>query len=225
MQFSKSFIRTLADPKDPSSFANKLRAKRFREFEKWTGAMPRPLRILDVGGTNIYWEIRGWAGRTDIHIVALNDVAEVQRHENVQPVFASDLSNLKRFDDGSFDLVFSNSVIEHLYSFENQRRMAAEIQRVGKCFWIQSPNFWFPIEPHFYVPGWQWMPVELRVAALRRWRVGCKGPFADTTHARDAVTEVQLLTKRQLKTLFPEATLRPERFCGLVKSWNVVKGL
>ncbi len=115
-------------------------------------------------------------------------------------------------------------MIEHLFTFEQQRRMASEIQRVSKSYWVQTPNYWFPMEPHFHVPGWQWMPLDLRIAMIRRWRCGWRGPCADPARARDLVAEIRLMTGRELQTIFPHATLLPERFCGLVKSWIVIGG-
>ena len=223
MQLSLPLFRRLASADDPNSFANKLRAKRFRQFEKWIAPLPRPLRMLDVGGTNDYWALRGWAGRSDIQIVTVNPQAEEQIYDNIQAL-AGDATKLE-FEDRSFDVIFSNSVIEHVFTFENQRRMASEVQRVGKCFWIQSPNYWFPLEPHFDMPGWHWMPVSWRVALIRRWKFGSLGPCADPVQAREMIEEVRLLTKRELREIFPGATLVPQRFCGLVKSWNVVGGL
>jgi hypothetical protein len=224
MQLSLPLFRRLANADDPNSFANKLRAERFRQFENWLAPLPRPLRILDLGGTNEYWALRGWAGRSDIQIVAVNPEAEEQRYDNIR-MLAGDATNLEEFGDRSFDVIFSNSVIEHLFTLENQRRMASEVQRVGKCYWIQSPNFWFPLEPHFDVPGWHWMPVSLRVTLIRRWKFGTMGPCADPEGARKMIEEVRLLTKAELREIFPGATLHPQRFCGLVKSWNVIGGL
>lgn len=223
MKFLTAMTRRLADSEKPESFANKLRAKRFRLFEALAALLPRPLRILDVGGTNAFWENRGWAGRADIDIVTLNLVAEKQRHENITPL-TGDATNLTQFDDRTFDIAFSNSVIEHLFTFENQRRMASEIQRVGKSFWVQTPNFWFPLEPHFHLPGWQWMPLELRVSIIRRRTCGWRGPCPDPVRARKLVQEVRLLRKSELRTIFPEASFLPERFCRWVKSWIVIGG-
>jgi hypothetical protein len=223
MNLSIPNVRYLADDENASSLSNQLRAKRFRLFEQLTAAMPRPLRILDVGGTNDFWEKRGWAGRRDIEIFSLNLVPEQQRHENVKPL-AGNAADLAQFGDGSFDIAFSNSVIEHLFTFEAQRRMASEMQRVGKAFWVQTPNFWFPMEPHFQVPGWQWMPLAVRVSIIQRFRCGWRGPCADRAAARKLVEEVRLLSRSALRTIFPGARLIPERFCGLVKSWTAVGG-
>jgi Methyltransferase domain len=223
MALSIPNVRWLADDENPKSFSNQLRARRFRQFEKLTTPLPRPLRILDVGGTNDYWQQRGWAGRDDVQIFSLNLVAEQKRHDNITPIAGSAI-DLSQFDDRSFDVVFSNSVIEHLFTFENQRRMASEIQRVGKAFWVQTPNFWFPLEPHFQVPGWQWLPLDLRIFVIQRWRCGWRGPCPDLPRAKQLVEEVRLLTKRELQTIFPRATLLAESFCGLTKSWTALGG-
>lgn len=223
MTISLTLIRRIANTDAPNSLANRLRTRRFRQFEALVADMPKPLRILDVGGTNQYWERRGWANSGDAQITILNLMAEEQRHRNIQPV-TGNATNLSQFDEKSFDVVFSNSVIEHLFTRANQGRMAQEVQRVGKALWVQTPNFWFPIEPHFHVPGWQWMPVTLRVAMLRRWACGWVGPCPDPVRARELVDEVRLLTAKELRDMFPEAKLIPEKFCGLVKSWTIAAG-
>jgi len=221
--FTMATMRSLADSENPDSFANKLRARRFERFEALVAPLPRPLRILDVGGETAFWENRGWAGRADVQIFSVNLVPEEQRHENIKPI-AGDATDLAQFADSSVDVAFSNSVIEHLFTFENQRRMASEIQRVGKAYWVQTPNFGFPMEPHFHVPGWQWMPLNLRVSMIRRWRCGWRGPCPDPVRARELVEELRLLNKRELEAIFPGASLIPEKLCGLVKSWTVIGG-
>jgi Methyltransferase domain len=223
MESSIPLVRRLADEENPNSFSNRRRTRRFAQFEALAATLPRPLRILDVGGTNAFWEHRGWAGRKDVEILTLNLASEEQRYDNIKPL-TGDATNLHEFGDGSFDIAFSNSVIEHLFTFENQRRMAAEIQRVGKAFWVQTPNFWFPMEPHFHVPGWQWMPVDLRVSIIRRRACGWRGPCPDPVGARALVEEVRLMEKSELRAIFPTAKLVPERFCGMVKSWIAISG-
>lgn len=223
MNVTIPLVRKLADSDDPASFANRMRSKRFRKFEQLTADLPRPMRILDVGGTNDFWKQRGWADRDDIRIITLNLFAEEQVHENIQPV-AGDATDLRQFASKSFDVAFSNSVIEHLFTFENQCKMASEMRRVGKAFWVQTPNFWFPMEPHFHVPGWQWMPLAMRVELIRRRRCGWRGPCADATKARELVKEVRLLTGSEMRKLFPGSMLLRERFGGMTKSWIAIGG-
>lgn len=223
MKSTQPLMVRLADSYSPDSFANRLRMERFRQFEAVVAPLPKPIRILDVGGTNEFWENRGWAGRPEVQIVTINLLPQEQLHQNIKPTTGS-ATNLAQYDDQSFDIAFSNSVIEHLHTFQNQCRMASEMQRVGKAFWVQTPNFWFPMEPHFLVPGWQWMPIDLRVAMIRRWRCGWTGPCSDPSLARELVEEVRLLNRSELKVMFPGATLVAERFCGMVKSWTVIGG-
>ncbi|MBN1442309.1 MAG: class I SAM-dependent methyltransferase [Planctomycetes bacterium] len=217
-------LRRLADGDKPGSFSNRMRDKRFRLFEELVQDLPRPLKILDIGGKNGFWEHRGWADKDFAEILIVNLVAQEQVHSNIK-VHVGDATNLREFDDRSFDVVFSNSVIEHLFTLENQAAMAREIRRIGKAHWVQTPNFWFPVEPHFHVPGWHWLPEGLRVAIVRRRRCGWRGPCPDPADARKLVKEVRLMSRRELARLFPDSEICAERFCGLVKSWIVIRRL
>jgi len=216
-------LRRLADGNQPNSFSNRMRDRRFRLFESLVESLPAPVRIIDIGGTSAFWVLRGWDRRRDVRIVVVNLFEQPQQARNIVPR-VGDATNLQQFPAGSFDIAFSNSVIEHLYTFANQQRMAGEMMRVGNAVWLQTPNYWFPMEPHFHVPGWQWLPRSARVHLLKRFRCGWRGPTGDTASAERLVDEVRLLTRRELEALFPAASIVPEHFAGLVKSWIVHTG-
>jgi hypothetical protein len=216
-------LRRMADGHAPGSFSNRMRERRFKLFESLAAGLPRPLRVLDVGGTNDFWAQRGWAGRDDVSITLVNLVEQEREHPNIHPA-VGDATDLAEYDDGSFDIAFSNSVIEHLYTLEKQAAMAREITRVGRAYWVQTPNFWFPMEPHFLVPGWHWLPEEARVSLIRRRACGWRGPCPDLEVARETVREVRLMQRRELDGLFPGATIQAERFGGLTKSFVVYGG-
>jgi hypothetical protein len=216
-------LRALATDGSASSLSHRLRSRRFEQFEQLAARLPKPLSIVDVGGTNTFWEQRGWAERDDVSITLVNLQAEERRHANIHPT-AGDATDLADHADASYDIAFSNSVIEHLFDVEHQSRMASEIRRVGRAYWVQTPNFWFPIEPHFLVPAWHWLPEDARVAILRRRGVGWAGRCPDPDHARRIVQEHRLMRRRELAHLFPGAELVPERFGGLVKSWTAIAG-
>ena len=110
------------------------------------------------------------------------------------------------FADDEFDLVYCSSVIEHVPP-ARRRAFARELRRVGRGWYVQTPAYSFPIEPHSLLPGAQWLPVGLR---RRYWRLGVAGGWE----------EISLLRRRELEELFGPA--RPERFAGLVKSWVCV---
>lgn len=203
--------------------SRRMRAKRFARFAALAEALPKPLRILDVGGRAAYWHAHGWANRPDIRIVTGNIEPQTARFSNIEPAHV-DATDMSQFADEAFDIVFSNSVIEHLYTWKNQVCMAAEVRRVGKAYWVQTPNYWFPMEPHFRVIGWQWLPVQTRIAILCRHRCGFRGPCIDPHRARQAVQEIRLLSRRHLAHLFPGATIWPEKWWGLTKSWVAHSG-
>src|SRR5690606_38569539 len=115
------------------------------------------IRILDLGGTEEYWRDKSLIKKNNVSITLLNLSAQPVSLPNLKSV-AGDATNLTQFGDQSFDLVYSNSVIEHLYTFENQKKMAAEIQRVGKRYFVQTPNKYFFIEPHYALPLFQFLP-------------------------------------------------------------------
>ncbi len=220
-------MQRLADADRPGSLSNRLRSRRFRLFKRLTGPMPRsmarPLRIVDLGGTAGFWEHRGWADRDDVEITTVNHDSGGAGHDGIRAI-RGDVTDLGHLADDSFDIAFSNSVIEHLYTPDRQAVMAGQLRRLAPAFWLQTPNYWFPMEPHFHVVGWQWMPIAVRKTVIRRRRCGWRGPCRDVEAADAAVREVRLMTRRQLRRLFPEAVIRPERFGGLVKSWIVYAG-
>jgi hypothetical protein len=216
-------LQRLADGNSADSLSHRLRSRRFRLFEQLTDRLPRPLSIIDMGGTTAFWERRGWADREHVAITLVNLASQEQVHDNIVPA-VGDATDLADYGDRSFDIAFSNSVIEHLFTFEAQARMAREVQRVARAYWVQTPNFWFPIEPHFLVPAWHWLPADTRVAILRRRGVGWAGRCEDPEVARRVVNEHRLMRRGELARLFPEATMVAERFGGLVKSWTAVGG-
>jgi hypothetical protein len=216
-------LQRLADDGSAGSISHRLRERRFRLFDRLVGGLPRPLRIIDVGGTTKYWQQRGWAGRDDVSITLVNLEAEERQYDNIHPT-AGDATDLSDHAHGSFDVAFSNSVIEHLFTIQRQTRMAHELRRVGSAYWVQTPNFWFPIEPHFLVPAWHWLPEDARVSILRRRGVGWAGRCPDPEHARAVVQEHRLMRRAELARLFPDAVIVGERFGGLTKSWTALGG-
>jgi SAM-dependent methyltransferase len=117
------------------------------------------------------------------------------------------------FADGEFPVVFSNSVIEHVPR-ELQPAFAEEIRRVGRRYFVQTPNRYFPIEPHYQLPLFQFLPERVRRALNRSLSLG----WREKGHWE----EVNLLSARDLRFLFPDGELHREKVLGLTKSLMVV---
>jgi hypothetical protein len=137
---------------------------------------------------------------------------------------AGDARAMPEFADAEFDVVFSNSVIEHVGGLEDQRRMAEEIQRVGRRFFVQTPNRRFPIEPHTVFPLFQFLPLAARVSLVRRFQLGWIPRTPDARAARGRICSIRLLTRAEFGELFPGATIHRERVCGLTKSFVACGG-
>lgn len=127
--------------------------------------------------------------------------------------------------DNAFDIVHSNSVIEHVGDAEAVSAFACEVRRLAPAYYLQTPNWWFPVDPHFWkVPFFHWMPKAVRAELLARFRIASAGRVKDRTLAREIVEETRLVTGRQLRDLFPDGAFRKELFGGLTKSWIVTRG-
>jgi hypothetical protein len=120
-----------------------------------------------------------------------------------------------RFADREFPVAYSNSVIEHIPK-TLQRAFADEVSRVGERYFVQTPNRWFPIEPHYQVPFFHFLPERIRRALNKRFTLGFQ--------PRGYWEEITLLSARDLKRLFPDAEIHRERVFGFTKSLMAVRG-
>jgi hypothetical protein len=188
-----------------------------RLFDELIAPLPRPAHVLDVGGTEGFWRHMGLTDDQRIEVLLLNHHLESPEASNIKAT-TGDARDLSRFDDHSFDVVFSNSVIEHLGTWEDQGSMAREVRRVARHYFVQTPNRYFPLEPHFFFPGFQFLPIRARVGLVRRFALGYHDALPDPDEARRAVTEIRLLTVGEMRRLFPDARLYRERVAGLTKS-------
>jgi hypothetical protein len=179
-------------------------------------------RILDVGGLPRYWEGAVLASPMTITNLEPLDSYEASFLSSNQTFVPSDATRMP-WDDQSFDIVFSNSVIEHMGTAEQQEAFVRECRRVGKGFWIQTPAKEFPLEPHFLALFLHWFPKATQRRFLRRFTVwGLLARPCD--EILDAVmAELRLLTRREFRRLLPDARLITERFLGLPKSYVAYK--
>jgi len=110
-----------------------------------------------------------------------------------------------------------------LENWDKVKAFAGEIRRIAKMYYVQTPNYFFPIEPHFLVPLFHWLPMTLRLRMIMRFQLGCFPKAADEEEARRFVEACRLLTKRRLQSLFPDAVLHREWLFFLVKSFILIR--
>lgn len=220
---SMKLLRKLANNQNAASLANRFRRKRFELFRSFVAPLPKPLRILDLGGTEDFWKQMGCSEADGLRITLLNLHQEPATLPFVTSI-SGDARSLKEFADHAFDIVFSNSVIEHVGGLEEQRRMAAEIARCGRRYFVQTPARSFPIEPHFLFPFFAVLPQRVRLFLVRNFNLGWYQKIPDRRQAEEFLRGFQLLSRAELVKLFPSATLYTERVAGLPKSYTVVYG-
>lgn len=200
-----------------------MRRRRFEFFRRLVQDLPRPIRILDVGGTESFWREVDFAAPSDVQLTILNLELPQPTLPNAAGM-KGDARALPQIADGQFDIAFSNSVIEHVGDYADQCAMAAEMQRVGKRYFVQTPNRHFPLEPHFMTPGYQYLPEPVAVWLLQHFRLGNVPRTRDREQALRAVRATRLMTRKQLVGAFPGARLYEEKAFGLVKSYTCYGG-
>jgi hypothetical protein len=200
-----TLLQKLANRRDPGSLSSWFRRRRSHHLAAMIANLPPPVRILDVGGDPAFWET----------IVLPADVEIVIT--NIDPL------DLRPFADASFDLVVSNSVIEHVGTAEDQAAMARAVRRVGRGYYVQTPNRWFPVDPHYLVPLVHLLPRGGRVALLQRFNLGWLARARERAEAERQVDTIRLLTAGELQSLFPDGRLWRERIAGLTKSLIVTR--
>jgi hypothetical protein len=173
--------------------------------------------VLDVGGTPQIWRLLD----TPYEVTLLNeDPRELEAGSDRCVI--GDGRNLQ-FPDQSFDVAFSNSVIEHVGNWKDMQRFASELRRVGKSFYCQTPNKWFLVEPHLGTLFLHWWPRLLNFYFVTRyftlWGLLNR---PSRVQVKRTLASIRLLTRRDLEHLFPGATIVPERFLLLSKSYVIM---
>lgn len=218
----KPMFWKLANNNDPNSLAAKLRQKRRTRCREIIMSIPKPMKILNVGGVESEFRAMGVIDEPGISFTVLNVYAVPTTRNNVRSV-VGDARDMTQFHDQEFDFVFSNSVIEHVGDEDDIRRMAGEIRRVGRRYYVQTPNRYFPIEPHFLVPMFQFLPVWVRKRLVQNLSLGWHSRIPDPIAAEELVRSVNLLTIAQMRSLFPDGVIVAERVLGLTKSIQSIK--
>ncbi len=144
------------DPRKICSYFGGFRRERMDRFIQ----LCRPTAettILDVGGFSAFWRDSGVTAQITILRLDGAEILPPGTPSNIRSI-DGDGCDLREHADKSFDLVFSNSVIEHVGDWERQCAFARSAMRVGRRVWAQTPAFEFPLEPHVLTPFFHWLP-------------------------------------------------------------------
>jgi ubiquinone/menaquinone biosynthesis C-methylase UbiE len=183
-------------------------------------------KVLDVGAEIDMQGDRGlqfidsypWKGKIAAVNISTEHITLIKKHYPEVKAVVGDARDLP-WPDKYFDVVYSNAVIEHVGDFESQRKMAAEVMRVGKRWFVATPNRWYPFEFHLRLPFVTWFPRH-----SYRWI----GRLVSYNHVRKKFLfgikndDLRLMTARELKCCFPNSTIIKQRVTFMSETLVVV---
>ena len=214
-----------ADPYSNSqSIEFRFRARRFAHVQRLIETILSErgrADIIDLGGTETYWRIGAdfiRANRHRLSITLVNPDPQAIQDREVFSFREGSATDRALYADRSFDLVHSNSVIEHVGDWRDFEDFAANARRLAPRYYIQTPNYWFPYEPHFRCPGFQYLPAAARARLIMRFSLGFFRRIAERAEADDIIRHHRLLSTREMAALFPDGHVFHEKAFGLNKS-------
>ena len=181
-----------------------------RRFAEYFGVTEHTT-VLDIGGYPAVWDLL----ETKPQITILNLAFAPNHIDRGMKCVVGDGCRTS-FPDRSFNVVFSNSVIEHVGDIGRQRQFASECERCGEGYYVQTPNKWFPVDPHTLLICAHWLPKSMFNALMKispRFLITRPSPAE-----MEDLINMRLLSKRDLQELFPNAEIIEERFLGITKS-------
>jgi SAM-dependent methyltransferase len=229
LNLSGRLASALIDYGNPRSLGHRLHAMRISPLLSMIEAVHAQqgrVRLVDIGGLESYWSIvpRDYLDTHNVTITIVNlPGTPMPRDHGRFEFIPADGRQLDMFQDCSFDIAHSNSVIEHVGDWERMVAFAHEIVRVAPSYFVQTPYYWFPIEPHFMAPFFHWLPESVRVWAFLHLGVGFWGRRATKDEAVSVVESARLLDRKRLQALFGDAQITTETFAGLPKSLIAIK--
>jgi hypothetical protein len=206
----------------PGSLGGRARARRWRVVRDLFPDIS-DMAVVDLGGTAESW-LR--APVRPKHVTVVNLLEPGQSDEPwLQPILG-DACNaqgvLKTLGAPvKFDLVFSNSLIEHVGGHAKRMDLAREVQALAPYHWVQTPYRYFPIEPHWLCPMMQFLPLSVR-ASIARWWPLAHSRASSRSDAEQEVMWTELIGITELAAYFPSSKIVRERIAGLTKSISAV---
>jgi hypothetical protein len=198
-----------------------FRGQRMRLFER-TFQLTARTRVLDVGGSPGIWQFASVQPR----LTMLNLPSAIEPAPEFIARVGGDGCTLP-FKDKAFDIVFSNSVIEHLGAQSQRERFAREIARAGRYYWVQTPDRRFPVEMHLMLPFVHYLPKRWQRTIAGRFTIwqllAHPSPAQRRYYVEHFLDELHLLDAGELQALFPDSRIVRERLLGLTKSLIAVR--
>ena len=219
------------DLTNPNSLRSKIRKKRVKHLVDFISEIIElknlnTVKICDLGGTYRYWLVFPFSDfkgvNFEITLVNLEEAIQSEdenyqkllNHSNLK--FISEIGNgcdMSHKQDNFYHITHTNSVIEHVGNWQNIKKMVKESKRISSHYFVQTPNYWFPVEPHYVLPLVHFFPRPFHTKLLMILK---KRSFDKATSNFE---ENRMLSYKEFKYLFYESDLITEHFLFLAKSF------
>ena len=186
------------------------------------------MKVLDVGaqvkpsgGRGVQFiDFYPWKERISAINLSPKHISSIKQHYPEIEAVVGNACELP-WPDKHFDVVYSNAVIEHLGTLDRQKKMAAEIMRVGKKWFVTTPNRWYPFEFHIRLPFATWLPGNAYLWA---------GRIISYNHLRRKYmfgikrNDLRLITSRELQDCFPHSRIIKQRVTFMAETLIAIGG-
>lgn len=229
MSITKSLAKKITNYDSQKSLGSQFRSRRIapllRLIEQVSSAHGC-VNIIDVGGTEKYWGIvqQQYLEKHNVKITIVNlPASKLPPDSDFFTFIHADGCELAEFEDRSFHIAHSNSVIEHVGDWRRMVEFSKELKRVAQYYFIQTPNYWFPIEPHCMTPFIHWLPKPMRLWLIMKFSLGHWRKATSVDEAVRLVESARLLNKKMFCELFDDSELFIERLLFMPKSFIGVR--
>lgn len=209
------YLRHTVTRRAMSAFQKKSRARRMADFVDRMGITGGE-RILDLGGAAKFWaDCKHPLRITIVNLPGGRDEDSIPPQHDIELV-EGDACDMPFVADQSFDIAFSNSVIEHVGATAQQEALASEVHRTAPAHWVQTPSIWFPMEAHTLMPFWWFYPEPVKARFMTGWRE----KLPAWTEMIEGTT---VIPKAEMARMFPTSTILTERVAGWPKSYIAMR--
>ena len=229
MSITKLLAKKFTNYDSQQSAGSKLRTKRIAPLLRVIEAISIEYghaNVIDIGGTEQYWGIvpEKYLEKYNVKITIVNlPGAKLPEDHGLFTFIHADGCNLTDIENNSFHIAHSNSVIEHVGDWNQMVKFSNEFKRVAKKYFIQTPNYWFPIEPHCMTPFFHWLPKPIRIWLVMKFSLGHWRKAKSVDDAVRIVESARLLNKKMFHELFNDANISTERLFLLLKSYIAMR--
>ena len=109
-----------------------------------------------LGDSNFFEKLYPW--KAQIVAASIEDCTNITEKYKLKGFVPITPHQPLPFRDGEFDILFCSAVLEHVGTRKDQELFLSECLRIADRVFLTTPNRWFPVEMHTFMPFLHWLP-------------------------------------------------------------------